>query len=153
MAGHLSRAGKWLMLTLLATALAGCRRLGTVDTTGAPSFYCEALGYRLEQRQDAERNTIKVCVFPDGYECEEEAFLRGECGLQYTYCARQGMLAERRESPSGATTYVQCRFPDGSFCLDFDFAFYPEKCNAARRAVICDELPGGLCPSTPVPGG
>lgn len=153
MARRLSKVRKGLLLALLAMALVGCRRLGVVDTTGAPSFYCEALGYRLEQRQDAEGHAIEVCVFPDGYECEEEAFLRGDCGLQYTYCARQGMLAERRESPNGATTYVQCRFPDGSFCLDFDFAFYPEKCSAARRAVICDELPGGLCPSTPVPGG
>lgn len=144
---------KWLLLVLAALALAGCRRLGEVDITGAPSSYCQALGYQLEEREDAEGHTIRVCVFPDGYECEEVAFLRGECGLQYTYCARQGMLAERRESPNGGTSYVQCRFPDGSFCLDFDFAFYPDKCREARRAVLCDQMPGGLCPSTPVPGG
>lgn len=44
------------------------------------SVYCEEQGYRLEIREDDEGNQYGVCVFPDGSECDEWAFFRGECG-------------------------------------------------------------------------
>jgi hypothetical protein len=40
--------------------------------------YCEEQGYALEMRSD-ENGTYGVCIFPDGSECEEWAFFRGEC--------------------------------------------------------------------------
>lgn len=43
------------------------------------SQFCEEQGYTLEIREGAE-GQIGVCVFPDGTECEEWAFYRGECG-------------------------------------------------------------------------
>lgn len=142
-----------LIVVVLAAALAGCKdRLGKPDMSGAPSFYCMGLGYTYEVREDSEGNKFEVCIFPDGYECEVEAFLTGECGLNYTYCARQGMAASQRQSEDGKISYVICRFPDGSYCLDFDFAFYQDKCAQTRRAITCDVMPGGLCPATPVPG-
>jgi putative hemolysin len=42
------------------------------------SQFCEAQGYRLEMRTDAN-GTTGYCIFPDGSECEEWAFYRGEC--------------------------------------------------------------------------
>lgn len=51
--------------------------------TGLPnpaSVYCEEQGYRVEIRTDGEGNQYGVCVFPDGSECDEWAFFRGECG-------------------------------------------------------------------------
>jgi putative hemolysin len=44
------------------------------------SVYCEEQGYRVEIRTDDEGNQYGVCVFPDGSECDEWAFFRGECG-------------------------------------------------------------------------
>jgi len=44
------------------------------------STYCEAQGYRVEIRTDDQGNQYGVCVFPDGSECDEWAFYRGECG-------------------------------------------------------------------------
>ncbi len=44
------------------------------------SAYCEEQGYQLEIRTDAEGNQYGVCIFPDGSECDEWAFFRGECG-------------------------------------------------------------------------
>ena len=44
------------------------------------SVYCEEQGYRVEIRTDDEGNQHGVCVFPDGSECDEWAFFRGECG-------------------------------------------------------------------------
>ena len=43
------------------------------------SKFCEDQGYRLELRTDV-RGTAGYCIFPDGSECEEWAFFRGECG-------------------------------------------------------------------------
>jgi putative hemolysin len=43
------------------------------------SVHCEEQGYTLEMRTD-ENGTYGVCIFPDGTECEEWAYYRGECG-------------------------------------------------------------------------
>lgn len=43
------------------------------------SKYCEDQGFKLEMRTDAQ-GTTGYCIFPDGTECEEWAFFRGECG-------------------------------------------------------------------------
>lgn len=45
------------------------------------SVYCEAKGYRPGTRTDANGGQYGVCVFPDGTECEEWAFFRGECQM------------------------------------------------------------------------
>lgn len=43
------------------------------------SVYCEQNGGKLEFRQDAAGGVAGICVFPDGSECEEWAYYRGEC--------------------------------------------------------------------------
>jgi putative hemolysin len=42
------------------------------------SVYCEAQGYEVEMRE-GEGGTYGVCLFPDGSECDEWAYFRGEC--------------------------------------------------------------------------
>ena len=42
------------------------------------SVYCQQQGYDLEMRTD-DAGTTGYCVFPDGTECEEWAYFRGEC--------------------------------------------------------------------------
>jgi putative hemolysin len=42
------------------------------------SKFCQDQGYELEMRTDAD-GTAGYCLFPDGTECEEWAFFRGEC--------------------------------------------------------------------------
>ena len=67
----------------------GVQETFTLDVDNAPpdaglpnpaSAYCEEQGYRLEIRTDEEGNQYGVCIFPDGSECDEWAFYRGECG-------------------------------------------------------------------------
>jgi putative hemolysin len=71
-----------LVLTL-STLIFGCCVTPTPEPdTGLAnpaSVYCEEQGYTLEARTD-ENGTYGVCIFPDGSECEEWAFFRGECG-------------------------------------------------------------------------
>ena len=46
------------------------------------SKYCVDQGYQLEISKDEAGNQYGVCIFPDGSECEEWEFFRGECTYQ-----------------------------------------------------------------------
>lgn len=53
------------------------------DKAGLPnpaSVYCEEQGGRVEVRTAADGGQYGVCIFPDGSECLDWAFYRGECG-------------------------------------------------------------------------
>jgi len=70
-----------LALILSALIISGCGTSATQPTTGLAnpaSVYCEEQGYTLEMHTD-ENGAYGVCIFPDGSECEEWAFYRGEC--------------------------------------------------------------------------
>lgn len=43
------------------------------------SVFCEEHGGKVELRQDASGGVAGLCVFPDGSECDEWAYYRGEC--------------------------------------------------------------------------
>jgi putative hemolysin len=51
---------------------------GGAELANPASVYCLEQGYSLEMRTDAN-GQYGVCIFPDGSECEEWAFFRGEC--------------------------------------------------------------------------
>src|SRR5512135_1414413 len=55
------------------------------------SVNCEQKGNRLEIRTAADGSQVGICIFPDGSQCEEWAYLRGECG--------QGTLAPSSANP------------------------------------------------------
>ena len=44
------------------------------------SVYCEQQGNKLEIRTAADGSQSGYCIFPDGSECDEWAYFRGECG-------------------------------------------------------------------------
>jgi putative hemolysin len=50
-----------------------------VDMPNPASVYCESQGNRLEIRAAADGSQSGVCIFPDGQECDEWAYFRGEC--------------------------------------------------------------------------
>ena len=49
-----------------------------LDMANPASKYCVEQGYKLEIRDEAG-GQVGYCIFPDGSECEEWAFFRGEC--------------------------------------------------------------------------
>ena len=79
-----------ILITALLALLMGCAQGGgeatpTSEPGGLPnpaSKYCVDQGYELEIRSDELGNQYGVCIFPDGSECEEWAFFRGECEYQ-----------------------------------------------------------------------
>jgi putative hemolysin len=112
-----------------------------LDMPNPASQFCVEQGYELEMREEAG-GTVGYCLFPDGSECEEWAFFRGECapataagdttfdsppGLPNPasqYCIEQGGDLEMREEAGGTVGY--CVFADGSECEEW--AFYRGEC-------------------------
>jgi putative hemolysin len=69
--------------TASPTATAFVSPLGTtmespLNMANPASVYCVDLGYKLEIRDEAN-GQVGYCIFPNGAECEEWAFYRGEC--------------------------------------------------------------------------
>ena len=100
------------------------------------SVYCEQQGYSLEIRTAADGSQIGVCIFPDGSECDEWAYYRGECSPASgslpnpasVFCEQQGYSLEIRTASDGSQSGV-CIFPDGSECDEW--AFYHGECKPA----------------------
>jgi putative hemolysin len=73
-----------LLMLILITGASACSPNIAKPTTIAnmanpASVFCEEQGGKLDMRQDASGGVAGVCVFPDGSECDEWAYFRGEC--------------------------------------------------------------------------
>jgi putative hemolysin len=44
------------------------------------AVFCTSKGYQLQPRTAADGSQSAACIFPDGRECDEWAYFRGECG-------------------------------------------------------------------------
>jgi putative hemolysin len=95
------------------------------------SVFCTDQGFRLEIRSDAAGNQSGVCHFPDGSECDEWAFFRGECGpanqasptppeTASTPAATAAPAATAVTEGAGATTYT-------STALGISFDYLPQQ--------------------------
>jgi putative hemolysin len=76
-----------ILITLTACTVPHAQKPEPTATVKPPlnmpnpaSVYCEQNGYTLEIRTAADGSQSGVCVFPDGSECNEWAYFRGECG-------------------------------------------------------------------------
>ncbi len=105
------------------------------------SVFCTDQGGTIDVREDAEGNQHGVCVFPDGSECDEWAFFRGECSPGATdesspapapgmanpaseFCIDQGGRLEIRQEAGGEAGY--CIGPNGAECPEW--AFFNGEC-------------------------
>jgi len=79
---------KWSFLMFVCVALAACTQNASdaqntnEDVAGLPnpaSVYCQEQGYTLEIRTAEDGSQSGLCHFPDGSECDEWAYFRGEC--------------------------------------------------------------------------
>jgi putative hemolysin len=120
------------------------------------SVYCEQQGYRLEIRTAADGSQSGVCIFPDGGECDEWAYFRGECGPRAesaetpqadmpnpasVYCEEQGNRLEIRTAADGSQSGV-CIFPDGGECDEW--AFFRGECGPGGSAAVPTAIPTAL---------
>jgi putative hemolysin len=85
------------------------------------SEFCVEQGYELEIRDEAG-GQVGYCLFPDGSECEEWAFYRGECALPTEGQATPVQLANPASEnciEQGGTVSIQTRSDGGQYgiCL------------------------------------
>lgn len=69
-----------LVLLAACTARATPTPAQQVDIANPASAYCVEQGYRSEIRTANDGGQSGVCIFPDGSECDEWTYFRGECG-------------------------------------------------------------------------
>lgn len=55
-------------------------KLSQPNNANPASVFCEQQGNKLEIRTAVDGSQSGVCIFPDGSECDEWAYFRGECG-------------------------------------------------------------------------
>jgi putative hemolysin len=55
---------------------------GSAGLPNPAAVYCQEQGYSYEIRTAGDGSQSGVCIFPDGSECDEWEFFRGECGPQ-----------------------------------------------------------------------
>lgn len=75
-----------LAIALLTVAVGGCGQAAPPPTAtpevgiaNPASVYCQEHGGQVEIRTAEDGSQYGVCVFPDGSECDEWAYFRGEC--------------------------------------------------------------------------
>ena len=92
------------------------------------AVYCEEMGYEYKviKTEDGERG---ICLLPDGSECDAWAFYRGECGEEFSYCAKKGWpVAAKAEGDCFATNCTTCVLPDGSHKTVSELLNLSQKC-------------------------
>jgi len=103
------------VLILSALIVSGCGATTAEPTAGLANpaaVYCEEQGYTLEIRTDADGGQYGVCIFPDGSECEEWAFYRGECSPASEAAVKTPAAEEPTAAPTATPTEVAVEVPD-----------------------------------------
>jgi len=142
----------WIVICCI---LVGCTQVTTQPTNGPTSdqttpptgqnmvnpasAYCEQKGNTAEIRTAADGSQTGVCIFPNGTECDEWAFYRGECtqpgpsgnlpNPASAFCEQQGYDVEIRTAADGSQSGV-CVFPNGSECDEW--AYFRGECHAVE---------------------
>lgn len=105
------------------------------------SVFCEENGGKIEIREDKQGNQQGICVFPNGNECDEWAYYRGECSPDSQQvpedgqtgpqdagiigmpnpasvnCKEKGGSLKIVDGPDGQTGI--CTFPGGATCEEW----------------------------------
>jgi putative hemolysin len=72
-----------------------------VNMPNPASVYCKEQGNKHEIRMAADGSQNGICVFPDGSECDEWAYYRGECGPSAQASPIPAMTVEATTDASG----------------------------------------------------
>jgi putative hemolysin len=124
------------------------------------SVYCEEHGGKLDIRQDATGGQVGICVFPNGSECDEWAYFRGQCtpsdsvstpeanmpNPASVYCEEHGGKLDIRQDATGGQLGI-CVFPNGSECDEW--AYFRGECapapsGATEAATAPKEFPTAM---------
>jgi putative hemolysin len=104
---------KWIFpLTTILIVLAACSAPATpqTDMPNPASVFCEQQGNRLEIRSAADGSQSGMCIFPDGSECDEWAYYRGECAPANQKNLTPSPVVETA-SPNGSPAVIPTALP------------------------------------------
>jgi len=77
------------------------------------AVYCQELGFEY-QVVEGEAGQHAVCQLPGEKTCDDWAFLQGECGQEYNYCAQQGLETVVKSDGKNSLSQVYAACVDGS---------------------------------------
>ena len=92
----------FLLLTLLLLSACSVQQEQPTPAVGMAnpaSVNCEQNGYTLEIRTANDGSQTGVCIFPNGSECDEWAFFKGECTIGDSL-----KVTENTQTPGSSTT-------------------------------------------------
>jgi putative hemolysin/PKD repeat protein len=108
---------------------------GDIGLSDPAAVYCTEMGYEYKVLE-TEQGETGVCVLPDGTECDAWAFYGGECGEDFSYCARKGLaVASESEGDSFAAKCTTCVLPDGSCKTVSELLGLDMKCTLGTMAL------------------
>ena len=128
-----------LLIGALVVTACGGKTTATpqADMPNPAAVFCEEQGYKIEIRTATDGSQQGFCTFPDGAECDEWAFFRGECGPKQdaggaqianpasVFCEEKGYKVEIRTAADGSQQGF-CVFSDGTECDEW--AFFRGEC-------------------------
>jgi putative hemolysin len=102
---NISAAGRCFpaLILLLASAM-------TASALRNPAaVYCSALGYGYSIKE-TPKGQVGVCMPDPSVECDEWDFLRGKCGMDYSFCAKSGYSrkAAKGLECGGSDPFAEC---------------------------------------------
>jgi putative hemolysin len=133
---------KWILtlsisLILLTTCAAPVnQQIATPVSTDIPqatmpnpaSAYCVEHGFKSEIRTAADGSQSGVCIFPDGSECDEWAYFRGECKpttqITDTPVSTESVYAPELVTPDPSLYANWMKYVDSGY--GFSFRYPPE---------------------------
>ncbi|MFZ2070900.1 MAG: C1 family peptidase [Halobacteriota archaeon] len=126
-------------ITTLKGSEFNCTQSGSTKAEGEvigiknpAAVYCMDMGYeyKIEKGEKGERG---ICVMPDKAECDAWAFYRGECGREFSYCAKKGwLIASKGKKDCFATNSTTCVLPDGTRKTVSELLNLSEKCKVGK---------------------
>jgi uncharacterized protein len=148
----------------------------TANMANPASVFCEQEGGKVEIQKAADGSESGICLFPDGSQCDEWAFFRGECAPSQpagtpepgmanpasVFCEQDGGKVDIRKAEDGSETGY-CVFPDASECEEW--AYFRGECAPGGAAaaggagmanpasVFCEQQGGKLEIRTGSDGG
>ena len=117
------------------------RDIKIVKVTKLPdqaSIYCQKRGFSPEVRVDSTGKEYKVCVFPDGNECDQFEFLREKCGREYKNVTKEQLVKKGLDSIKEDLRKGNCK--DGCALNVGEKKVTIKDLSAGRRAIIAEKI-------------
>jgi putative hemolysin len=99
----------------------------TAGIANPASVYCEQKGGKTKITTDPRGNQLGFCILPDGTECDEWAYYKGDCvspqasnetNLVLLYCEKAGGKIQTITDPMGGQLH-NCLMPNGQLCSEW----------------------------------